>query len=374
MSSVGPILSEDEAFAPHVPPITLELTSSCNLICPYCANPTLKRGYGDMDDAMLDRLIGECADNGYQVMAVHGIGEPLLRKDLDAILARMSAAGVWRGWISTNGVLLTPARTGRLVASGLTGTYVSLDTLDAELYRRTRGGKLAKVIDNLKATAQAFPQLAIVVGLMRHKEQALGEAALDLFYDLFAAYPNIHHHAYENMRFPQAAEDWRRVDPATGERFAFDTCDQWSHHFTIAIDGRVSICCVDQEVDHPIGDVRTAPIREIWLSQKAQAAFRSILLGLDDCPSVCTSCVLKPSGRRLADVDPLLAAPYREVERAAQERLAAGRDAEALALLKQLKGRNPWDAALTARIAALEAPEPGLWELAAQARRARASA
>jgi MoaA/NifB/PqqE/SkfB family radical SAM enzyme len=374
VTNAGRVLAEDEAFAPHVPPITLELTSSCNLICPYCANPTLKRGYGDMDDALLDRLIGECAENGYQVMAVHGIGEPLLRKDLDAILGRMSRAGIWRGWISTNGVLLTPVRTHRLIDAGLTGAYVSLDTLDADLYRRTRGGKLAKVVENLKATAEAFPKLAIVVGLMRHKEQGLGADALDLFYDLFGAYPNIHHHAYENMRFPQAAEDWRRVDPATGERFAFDTCDQWSHHFTIAIDGRVSICCVDQEVEHEIGDVRTTPIRDIWLSEKAQWAFRSILLGLEDCPSVCTSCVLKPSKRRLADLDPLLAAPYREVERAAQDCLDAGCNAEALALLKQLKGRNPWDAALTAQIAALESPEPGLWELAAVERARRVPA
>lgn len=371
---MGRILTEDEAFAPHVPPITLELTSSCNLICPYCANPTLRRGYGEMDDALLDRLIGECADNGYEVMAVHGIGEPLLRKDLAAVLARMHAAGVWRGWISTNGVLLTPTRTAGLIAAGLKGVYVSLDTLDADLYRRTRGGRLAKVIANLTATAQVHPELAIVIGLMRHKEQMLGEDALDAFYALFRDQPNIHHHTYENMRFPQAAEDWRRVDPETGERFAFDTCDQWSHHFTIAIDGRVSICCVDQEVEHLIGDVRSASIRDIWLSETAQSAFRSILLGLHDCPSVCTSCVLKPSKRRLGDVDPLLAAPYRTVERAAQDCLAEGRTAQALTLLKNLKGRNPWDAALGAQIAALEPPEPGLWELAAQARAARVTA
>jgi hypothetical protein len=31
------VLSPDEAFFPRIPPLNIELSSRCNLKCPYCA-------------------------------------------------------------------------------------------------------------------------------------------------------------------------------------------------------------------------------------------------------------------------------------------------------------------------------------------------
>ncbi|MGE3918557.1 MAG: radical SAM protein, partial [Hyphomicrobiaceae bacterium] len=175
------ILTRDEAFSPIVPPLTIELTSRCNLKCPYCANPSLKRSYGEMPLDLIFRLAEECAASSHRVMAVHGIGEPLLRKDLEVILARFRDLGIWQGWISTNGAILSVRRMGTLVEAGLKGLYVSIDTLDADMYRRTRGGRLAKTIENIRQCAAAHPNIPFVIGLMSHREQVIDSTTLDLF-------------------------------------------------------------------------------------------------------------------------------------------------------------------------------------------------
>ena len=351
-------LSPQQAYAPFVPPVTIELTARCNFKCPYCANPTLQRTKGEMPTEMILRLAEECQSNGYSVMAVHGIGEPLLRKDLEVILAKFNEMGIWSGWISTNGSLLSLERMKTLVAAGLQGLYCSMDTLDADIYTRTRGGKLSKTIGNIQAAAAAHPNVNIVVGLMNHREQTLGKSDLDIFYHLFKGHTNVHHHEYENMRFPQAAEDWRRIDEKTNRRVEFKTCDQWGHHFTIAIDGRVSVCCVDQEVDHEIGNVMTSSIREIWLGRRSQETFRSILLGLHDSPKVCFNCILKPSEISLGDVEPIFAKPYFEVLQVADQALARGDTATSLRLFKHLLRRSPQKTDIAEKVKRLSGSQP----------------
>jgi radical SAM protein with 4Fe4S-binding SPASM domain len=342
------VLKPEEAFAPFVPPINIELTSLCNLKCPYCANPTLQRPYGEMPTEMIYRLADECAREGHEILYVHGVGEPLLRKDLEAILSRFSELGIWKGQLCTNGTLLSAKRMDALVAAGLKGLYLSLDTPDADLYSRTRGGKASKVIENIRSAAERFPHVSFTVALMNHKEQVVDSSVLDLFYGNFNGLANVAHTIVENGRHPGAAEDWRRSDDGESEE-----CSNWAAYYTITIDGRVSICCSDQEAEHVIGNVTQTSIKDIWLSEAAQNTFRSILLGLGGCPEVCYKCRLKPTTRRVSDVDPVLVGSYYSVKEAADAALQAGDLSRALELLNHLKTRNYWDAKLDAEIAAL---------------------
>jgi len=367
-------ISPEQAYIPFVPPVTIELTSRCNFKCPYCANPTLKRDKDEMPAELVLRLADECMQNGYKVMAVHGVGEPLLRRDLEVILARFASLGIWTGWISSNGSLLTPQRMDSLVAAGLQGLYISVDTLDADLYAQTRGGKLSKTIENVSLAATAHPKIPFVIGLMNHKKQSIKSNDLDLFYSIFASLKNVHHHEYENIRFPQAREDWRRIDDKTGLGITFDTCGVWAKHFTIAVDGRVSLCCVDQEVDHPIGDVTKKSISDIWFNRRNQETFRSILLGLSESPKVCFKCILSPSKRCIDDVDPIFAEPYHLLLEAARKAEESGSHSRALVLFKNLLRRTPWDLKLKEKARILSEKEsPGIFEISSQERSSRIS-
>ncbi len=82
----------------------MELTNNCNLACPNCPNPTLKRKKGYMTKETFKTSIKYIPPAGR--MSFHGLGEPLLHSNLIEWLSyaldyKLDAV------LSTNGVLMT---------------------------------------------------------------------------------------------------------------------------------------------------------------------------------------------------------------------------------------------------------------------------
>jgi cyclic pyranopterin phosphate synthase len=139
--------------------LRVSLTDRCNLRCTYCMpaegldwlpKPDLLTG------AELSRLIGIAVT----LLGVTDIrftgGEPLLRPDLDDVIAA-TAALTPRPRISmtTNGLTLARRAAG-LVAAGLDRVNVSLDTLDpARFHELTRRNRLSDVFSGLAAAREA---------------------------------------------------------------------------------------------------------------------------------------------------------------------------------------------------------------------------
>ncbi|CAH2600991.1 Radical SAM protein [Rhodovastum atsumiense] len=132
-----------------------ESTLRCNLFCRHCGSDCLR------DDSTADReLAGEviCAeldaiareyDPGGITFAIIG-GEPLVRRDIDAVGAHAAALGYNWG-ITTNAMLLDEKRLASLKAAGLTSIAVSLDGLAAQHDAlRRRPGAFLRVSDALR--------------------------------------------------------------------------------------------------------------------------------------------------------------------------------------------------------------------------------
>jgi MoaA/NifB/PqqE/SkfB family radical SAM enzyme len=84
-------------------------------------------------------------------VVLHGIGEPLLNKDLPRFVAHLKERGS-EVLFNTNAILLDQKRGDALVEAGLDELRVSLDAVTPELYAQLRGvDQLPKVIRNLKA-------------------------------------------------------------------------------------------------------------------------------------------------------------------------------------------------------------------------------
>jgi cyclic pyranopterin phosphate synthase len=130
-------------FYPTVPPISLELTSRCNLKCPYCANGTLTRPEGFIAWSLLEKLVDQCKDGRHAIDWLHGTGEPLLWKRVEDVIRLITSQDAGKASFGTNGTLLHPHRIESLLAAGLTSVYVSLDSLNREIYRR-RGAESSR--------------------------------------------------------------------------------------------------------------------------------------------------------------------------------------------------------------------------------------
>lgn len=143
--------------------LRISVTDRCNFRCPYCMPAEL---FGDDSvflprDELLSfeeivRLAGLFAENGVRKLRVTG-GEPLLRKDLTTLIARLAAVeGVEDLAMTTNGMLL-PKHARSLRAAGLNRITVSLDALDPRIFSELSGGRGApeQVLEGIAAAQEA---------------------------------------------------------------------------------------------------------------------------------------------------------------------------------------------------------------------------
>jgi cyclic pyranopterin phosphate synthase len=149
-----------DPFGRRIDYLRVSVTDRCDLRCVYCMAE--RQTFLPRQDLLsleeLDRLCTGFIDLGTRRLRLTG-GEPLVRKgfmDLVRSLSRHLETGELEELtLTTNGARLA-AHAGDLAAHGVRRINVSLDTLDADLYRRiTRGGDLARVMTGLDAAQAA---------------------------------------------------------------------------------------------------------------------------------------------------------------------------------------------------------------------------
>jgi PqqA peptide cyclase len=123
-------------------PYTLvaELTYRCPLRCVYCSNPVDFARHGDgLDTADWCRIFREAEDLGVVQLNLTG-GEPLLRRDLEALVEQARALDLYTNLI-TSGIPLTRERLGELKRRGIDNVQVSIQDVAAEASDRIAGLK-----------------------------------------------------------------------------------------------------------------------------------------------------------------------------------------------------------------------------------------
>jgi len=116
------------------PPLWLlaELTYRCPLHCAFCSNPVdYARHEAELDTASWRRVLAEARALGAVQLGFSG-GEPLLRDDLEELVAHARGLGFYTNLI-TSGVGLTSARASALKAAGLDHIQLSFQDSTREL-------------------------------------------------------------------------------------------------------------------------------------------------------------------------------------------------------------------------------------------------
>lgn len=149
-----------------------EVTRQCNLTCAHCYTAASRRPPDELTTEEALRLIDEIADLGGRVLGFTG-GEPLLRRDLEALCAKAVARGMACG-VTTNGLLLDPERARGLKEAGLSFVQISLDGATAERNARLRGASAAEFSAAMEA-ARCCGHL----GLPLYLAMVLGRETLD---------------------------------------------------------------------------------------------------------------------------------------------------------------------------------------------------
>lgn len=139
------------AIEAHLPGcVFIEVTNHCNLLCETC--PRTFVTYEEPKTLSWDnfvRIVEQFPD--MQRAVLHGIGEPLLNKDLPRMIAYLKARGV-EVLFNTNATLLNEEWSRKLIDSGLDELRCSIDGADPKTYAIIRGAPLLhKLVSNLTA-------------------------------------------------------------------------------------------------------------------------------------------------------------------------------------------------------------------------------
>lgn len=144
-------------------PTTLDaqLTHRCPLHCPYCSNPLALTGAeAELTTGEWKRVFSEARELGVLQLGLSG-GEPLVRKDLEALAGHAHRLGLYTTLL-TSGVGLTRERAAALREAGLEHIQLSIQDSDPEMADRLAG---ARAVHHKEAAAALVRELGFAFSI-----------------------------------------------------------------------------------------------------------------------------------------------------------------------------------------------------------------
>jgi putative metalloenzyme radical SAM/SPASM domain maturase len=163
----------------------VEITTRCNLKCQMCMKQTEGSCIvdGDMHPNVFATLTPALPH--VEALILNGIGEPLLHPDLEKFIRHAKSLMPANSWIGfqSNGLLVDKDRANSLVEAGLDRICLSMDAVDADVFRKFReGGEVRDLENALEAlnsarTRRAAPlNIGIEFVVMRENAHELPQA------------------------------------------------------------------------------------------------------------------------------------------------------------------------------------------------------
>lgn len=142
----------------------IETSSRCNLTCATCSLTYDPKEPGEeLAWENFVRVIDQFPELDRVVL--HGLGEPLLNRNLGRMVAACKARGAYV-LFNTNGILLRPNRQAELIDAGLDEIRISLDAATPETYRKVRG---APAFGRIMANVASLQELKAERGVTHPK-------------------------------------------------------------------------------------------------------------------------------------------------------------------------------------------------------------
>ena len=317
----------------------LETTNRCNLLCTTCPRTYEElEPPADMSWGLFTNIVDQIPN--IQRAVLHGVGEPMLVRNLPAMVRYLKDRGAYV-LFNTNGTVLTERKGRALINAGLDELRVSLDAATAKSFVAVRGKDYFKrILRNVRefrdlqereghqlprvsawltglketiAELPAFVKVAAEAGvkevylqrLVFFENDAIGLARPDqALYEQMTEEQAVYLNEaaalarYYGMTFSAsgAASEPGMSLKREGDASHWRLCRRpWTVMY-ITANGRALPCCIAPfsqrgYENYTLGDATQQALREIW-NGPAYRAFRAGLLS-DRPPQTCTRCGLR---------------------------------------------------------------------------------
>jgi MoaA/NifB/PqqE/SkfB family radical SAM enzyme len=143
-------VGDKRAKLADAPPVCiyLEVTNRCNLLCETCPRTfEALEPPADMSWELFRKIVDQVP--GLVRVVLHGVGEPMLVKDLPCMIRYLKEHGIYV-LFNTNGTLLAPRKRREIIETGLDELRVSLDAAEAETFLKVRGKNMfGRIVRNV---------------------------------------------------------------------------------------------------------------------------------------------------------------------------------------------------------------------------------
>jgi len=269
------------------PPLRLwvELSSRCNLRCPFCPNQDLPaEAKGDMAWPLFKGIIDQARGSVFEIN-LHHRGESLLHPEAGRFIGYAASQGV-SSKLHTNGTLLQGKISEVLLDSGLQRLSISFDGADAVLYEKNRlGANFAQVTENIsdflrqrRRSGRKTPRLAIE--MMRVSQAGNAKKNQKEFVGRFKKL------GLDELVLKDA-HNWAGHLPGTVPPDKFFACTFPWNALAIFFDGTVAPCAQDFFGHGSLGNAAATPLLEIWngppMQKLRQAHAEGRIAGFQAC-------------------------------------------------------------------------------------------
>ncbi len=252
--------------APLPSVLLIENTNCCNAKCVMCPRDTLTRKCGFMEFGLFEKIMKELAGARRKpIVHLHGFGEPLLDPALPEKIALAKASGIKHTYIVTNGSLLSPETSTKIIEAGLDRMKISFYGTDEQSYNATMRQLDFKVaLQNIKDFLRIRKELRKKSPklILQYLPQETNGARTLEFQALWRSLPDKNHGDCMHLSALDNFGGGKSYN-VLGKKIESVCYYPWSA-LSVLCDGRAVTCCVDYNGLQGVGDVNSQSIQEIW--------------------------------------------------------------------------------------------------------------
>jgi radical SAM protein with 4Fe4S-binding SPASM domain len=282
--------------------VMVDPASTCNFKCKFCptGHPELIKSTGRYQGAMKFEVFTKLIDDlqafprAIKVLRLYKEGEPLMNKRFaDMVAYARRSDRIERIDTTTNGALLTPKTSEKIIAAGINQINISVNGVRDEQFMDLVKAKVSfeKYVENIKYLYNIRGDCEIYVKAIHENLSEddrkrfldiFGDMADRIFFEhLFRNWPE-----FETDFFPDQFHVGQYGDPPL-ERLV---CPYIFYSMTVNSDGSVSLCVQDWARKLVVGSVQDQTMEEIWFGKALNNHRMAHLSGCRKDNSTCAKC------------------------------------------------------------------------------------
>jgi len=283
--------------------VFVDPSSACNFKCTFCPTgdreliKSTGRYQGNLSLVGFEKVVAAIAefDDPLKVLRLYKDGEPLLNKNLPAMIRIARDAGIAKMIdTTTNGFLLGGAIGEKLVEAGLGRINISIDGLNEQQFWKFAKAKVdfPKFVQNLRDFYSVAGECEVVI---KTTSEIIGSDSHDMFYEIFGDYCDRIFVENTSPCWPDFDVEERMDVKITTGLYGnpidnVQVCSYLFYSISVNSDLSVSACFVDWSRGLSVGSLNDRSLKEIWTGPEMQAHRLSHLRGYRARHSVCGKC------------------------------------------------------------------------------------